>query len=220
MNTLYYAPGAASLLVHWLLVELDVAHELRPVDIAARQHKQADYLALNPSGVVPTLVVDGVAMTEAAAIALWLVDTHPAAGLAPPPGDPARPALMQWMFHLANAVQPLLRTWWYPREAAGEAHADAARVAVESRLGEAWTRIDSHLAGNGPYMLGDWPTVVDFYLVMLMRWSRKSGRPADTWPALATLAAAMTARPSFATICAREGLEEWTLAPPGIAPRV
>ena len=209
MTTLYYAPGAASLLVHWLLIELHVEHELHALDIAAREHKRPDYLALNPSGVVPTLVVDGVAMTEAAAIALWLVDAHPAARLAPPTGDAMRPALMQWMFHLANAVQPLLRTWWYPQEAAGEAHAEAARVAVEARLTVAWSRIDAHLASNGPYLLGDAVSVADFYLTMLMRWSRKAAQPGDTWPHLGALAKAMKSRDAFVAGCAREGLEEW-----------
>lgn len=209
MHTLYYAPGAASLVVHWLMIELDVDHELKLLDIAARQHKQADYLALNPSGVVPTLVVDGTPMTEAAAIALWLVDTHPGAGLAPMPGDAARPALMQWMFHLANAVQPLLRQWWYPQEAAGEAHADASRASAEARLVEAWARIDAHLAAHGPYMLGDAPSVADFQLTMLMRWSRKTTRPAHEWRHLGALATAMKARPSFVEMSAREGLEEW-----------
>ena len=85
MHALYYAPGAASLLVHWLLIELDVPHELRRVDLQSREQKQADYLALNPAGVVPTLVVDGRPMTEAAAIALWLAEQHPQAGLVPAP---------------------------------------------------------------------------------------------------------------------------------------
>jgi glutathione S-transferase len=34
-------------------------------------------------------------------------------------------------------------------------------------------------------------------------------RPADDWPALAALAARLKARPSFRTLYAREGLEEW-----------
>ena len=37
MYTLYYAPGAASLVVHWLLIELGVEHELKHLDIAARE---------------------------------------------------------------------------------------------------------------------------------------------------------------------------------------
>ena len=56
MYSLYYAPGAASLLVHWLLIELGVPHELRLVDTKAGQQKSPEYLALNPNGVVPTLI--------------------------------------------------------------------------------------------------------------------------------------------------------------------
>ena len=209
MLTLYSAPGAASLLVHWMLVELDINHDLRVLDMAALEHKEPAYLAINPAGVIPTLMVDGTPMTEAAAIALWLVDSHPDAGLAPRPVDAARPALMQWMFHLANAVQPLLRTWWYPQEAAGEIHAAAVRTGVEARLADAWTRIDAHLGAHGPYLIGAAPSVADFYLAMLLRWSRKSTRPGATWPHLGALAQAMKSRPSFATVCAREGLEAW-----------
>src|SRR5690606_6173140 len=130
MTVLYYSPGAASLLVHWLLIELGVEHELRRVDLQAREQKQPGYLALNPSGVVPTLVVDGRPMTEAAAIALWLAEQHPGGELVPPSDAPDRAACLQWMFHLANMVQPLFRLWWYPQEGAGEAHADDARDAV------------------------------------------------------------------------------------------
>ena len=46
-------------------------------------------------------------------------------------------------------------------------------------------------------------------LCMLMRWSRNMPRPATAWPHLAAFAARMKARPSFATLYAREGLTEW-----------
>ena len=209
MQVLYYAPGSASLLVHWLLIELDLPHELRRLDLGARDQKQADYLALNPAGVVPTLVVDGKAMTEAAAIAAWLAERHPEAGLAPAPGGPGRAAYLQWMFHLANAVQPLLRLWWYPHEAAGEARGDLARETVRPRIEAAWDRIDAHLAAHGPCLLGSRECVADYFLTMLMRWSRQMPRPADDWPALGALAARMKAKPSFRELYAREGLEEW-----------
>ena len=209
MHALYYAPGAASMLVHWLLIELDVPHTLHRVDLGAREQKQPGYLALNPAGVVPTLVVDGRPMVEAAAIAAWLAEHHPEAGLAPTPGHPDRAAYLQWMFHLANAVQPLFRLWWYPHEAAGEANAAQAREAVRPRIEAAWDRLDAHLADAGPCMLGARESVADLYLTMLMRWSRNMPRPADRWPALAALAGRMKARPSFRELHAREGLEEW-----------
>ena len=209
MNVLYYAPGSASLLVHWLLIELDVPYELRLVDTAAKQQKTPEYLALNPNGVVPTLVVDGEPRYEAAALAMLLAERHPEAKLAPPAGDPRRADYLQWMFNLANMVQPLFRQWWYPGEPAGEANADALRAHCAPRIEAQWQRIDEHLAKNGPYLLGENISAADFYLTMLMRWSRNMPKPATEWPRLAALAKAMKARPSFARLYAEEGLEEW-----------
>jgi glutathione S-transferase len=210
MDQLYYAPGAASMLVHWLLIELDAPHELHLVDTAAGAQKRPDYLALNPNGVVPTLVHDGVAMYEAAALAMVLADRHPRAALAPALEAPLRPQYTQWMFHLANAVQPLFRQWWYPHEPAGEGQAEAVRAHVAPRIEAGWARIDAHLGANGPFLLGDAVSTPDFYLTMLMRWSRNMPRPATQWPHLSALAQRMRARPSFRTLYESEGLTEWT----------
>ncbi len=209
MVSLYYAPGAASMVVHWLLLELDVPHELHLVDTGAGQQKRPEYLALNPNGVVPTLVVDGRPMFEAAALSMTLADQVPLAALAPRLDDPLRPQYNQWMFHLANAVQPLFRLWWYPHEPAGEASADSVRANVAPRIEAAWSRLDAHLAANGPHLLGDTLSAADFYLVMLMRWSRNMPKPATDWPHLAALAGRLKARPSFKLLYEREGLTEW-----------
>ncbi len=210
MRTLYYTPGAASFLVHWMLIELDLPHQLARVDLAAREQKSPDYLALNPNGTVPTLIEDGSAHCEAAALALDLAERDPAHRFAPVAGDPSRRALLQWMFNLANVVQPLFRQWWYPHEPAGAALADAVRSHLAPRIEAEWARLDAHLAAHGPHLLGDRLSVADFYLVMLMRWSRNMPRPATEWPALAELAAMLKARPSFAALYASEGLTEWT----------
>ncbi|GAB1595755.1 glutathione S-transferase family protein [Lysobacter claricitrinus] len=209
MRSLYYAPGAASMVVHWLLIELALDVELRKVDTAAGEQKSPDYLALNPNGVVPTYVDEGRPMFEAAAIAMTLGDRYAVGRFAPPFDAPERASYNQWMFHLANAVQPLFRIWWYPHEVAGEANAELAREHVIPRIEAAWQRLDDHLAKNGPYLLGGQPCVADFYLTMLLRWSRGMPRPGDRWPHLGALAMRMKARPSFATLYQREGLTEW-----------
>lgn len=61
MHTLHYAPGAASMAVHWRLIELDLPYTLSLVDTATGAQKRPGYLALNRNGVAPTLVSDGVA---------------------------------------------------------------------------------------------------------------------------------------------------------------
>lgn len=76
MYTLYYSPGAASLVVHLMLIELGAEHTLRRVDTAGGEHKRPEYLALNPSGLIPSLIVDGQPVTEAAALLSLLTERH------------------------------------------------------------------------------------------------------------------------------------------------
>lgn len=209
MYTLYYAPGAASLVVHWLLIETGASHQLRKLDLAAGEHKRDDYLALNPSGVVPTLLVHGEPLCEAAAIVLYLADAHPSFGLAPAPGTIERGRYYQWVLHLANTLQPAFRLWFYPNEAAGEANVEAAKQRARERIEASWDLVEAHLARRGPYLLGPSVSAADFLLAMLMRWSRNMPRPATDWPQLAALAQRMKARPSFRTLYEREGLTEW-----------
>ncbi|MEZ4399216.1 MAG: glutathione S-transferase N-terminal domain-containing protein [Kofleriaceae bacterium] len=210
MVTLYYAPSTASLVVHWLLIELDVPHTLRRLDLEAREHKTAAYLALNPAGVVPTLVVDEHVITEAVAIVMHLGDVHAAALHTPAPGTAARAHYYQWLCFMANTLQPAYRAWFYPDEPAGADHAAQAKAAARARLETAWAQVEAHLAAHGPWLLGATRTAADFMLCMLMRWSRNMPRPATTWPALAAHAAAMKALPSFRELYAREGLTDWT----------
>src|SRR5689334_117373 len=110
-TTLYGSSSTASLVVHWLLIELGIEHKLVLLDFDTREQKSADYLALNPAGRVPTLVIGSQVLTEAAAIALHLADMHPQAGLLPAPGTPERAQAYRWMFWCANTLQPAYRAW-------------------------------------------------------------------------------------------------------------
>jgi glutathione S-transferase len=209
MDTLYYMPGAASLAVHWLLLEAGAPHALVRVDAAAHEQKSPAYLRLNPNGVVPTLVLDGEPVYESGALVLLLAARHPALGLLPPPGTRAGALCLQWAFHFANTLQPAFRQWFYPAEAGGAAAAAAVREGGRERVEAAWDRLDAHLAAEGPFVAGERLSAVDFSAVMLARWSRDMPRPATTWPAIARLVATLTARPTFAELNRREGLAPW-----------
>lgn len=206
---LYYSPGSASFVVHWLLIELNAPHELIPVDMQNKQQKSAEYLKLNPNGVVPTLIMDGKPVYESPALVMQLADLYPQAGLAPAIGSFERAQYYQWMFNLVNPLQSALRQWWYPAEAAGEANIEAAHFEVQKRVEQSWQRLNAHLEANGPYLLGEKISAADFMLTMLMRWTRNMPKPATDWPQLKALATKMKARPSFKTLYEREGLTEW-----------
>ena len=210
MTTLYYSPSTASLVVHWLLIDLDVPHTLHELDFDKNQQKDPAYLKINPAGRVPALQVDGEIVTEAAAILLHLADTHPQANLAPPLGSLDRAHYYQWMFFLANTLQPAYRQWFYDDESAGEEHYACNREQARQRIEAAWQRVADHLEANGPYFLGDQLTVVDFMATMLMRWSRNMPKPSDRWPVLKAFADRMKQRASFKEVYVREGLTDWT----------
>jgi glutathione S-transferase len=209
MYELYYSPGSASFAVHWMLIELDAPHILHRVDLAAREQKTPEYLRLNPDGVVPTLLIDGRAHTECAALLLTLADRHPAAQLAPVVGSAERIDFHQWAFYCANGLQPAYRRWFYPAEAAGEAAIAGAQEQARLSIERSWERINDLLADGRPRILGERLTAVDFLVTMLMRWSRNMPKPATEWPAIRTYVQRMRAMPSFRALYAREGLTDW-----------
>src|SRR3546814_4245459 len=66
------------------LLEKGLQHEAVLIDMAARQHRGTEYLALNPYGRVPTLEEDGLVLYESSAIMQYLEATHPQPALTPP----------------------------------------------------------------------------------------------------------------------------------------
>lgn len=209
MYALYYAPGAASLAVHWMLVELGVPHELRKVDLEKGEQRTAGYLKLNPNGRVPTLIVEGRPQTETAALLMLLAERHPERLLSVAPGEAGRGDYLQWMFHLANTLQPAFRAWFYPAEAAGAAHADAAMAEARDRIEAEWALIDGLLADGRAFLLGDRLTAADFLATMLMRWSRNMPKPARAFANVAAYELRMKAMGSLREVHRREGLTDW-----------
>lgn len=211
MITLYHSPSTAATVVHWLLIDLDLPHQLHALDFDNREQGSPAYLKINPAGVVPTLVIDGQVICETAAILMHLGDLHADRGLSPVPGTPERARYYQWMFFMANTLQPAYRAWFYPTEPAGEENVDATQHHARARIEWAWARVATHLEETGgPYMLGARLSVLDFLTTILMRWSRNMPRPVDSWPVLAAYARRMKERPSFQETYRREGLTDWT----------
>jgi len=71
MLTLYFAPGSSSMAPHIALQEIGVPFEAVPVSFAKNETRAAAFLAVNPEGKVPTLLIDGRALTEVAFSTIW-----------------------------------------------------------------------------------------------------------------------------------------------------
>jgi glutathione S-transferase len=109
MLTLYFSPGASSMAPHIALHEVGVPFDTVPLSLRKHENRAPAYLALNPEGKVPTLVIDGRPLTEVAAILYFLARRYPEAGLMPS-GDPEAEAhVVSWISFIAATIHPARR---------------------------------------------------------------------------------------------------------------
>jgi glutathione S-transferase len=112
MLTLYHAPRSRSFRILWLLEELGVPYETNIVAIrrgdGSGQEEGGGYRQVHPHAKVPALVHDGVPVFETPAIALYLTDAFPEAGLGPRVGDPARGPYLSWLSYSTGVLEPAL----------------------------------------------------------------------------------------------------------------
>lgn len=158
-------------------------------------------MALNRLAQVPTLLLpNGEVLTESAAIALWLAERYPEAGLAPAPGDPLRPAFLGRLVWIVANIYPTFTYGDYPRRWVTR-DSDELRANLDRRRQALWAQLESDLPSGG-WVLGPRFSALDIYLAVMTRW-----RPGPAWfaaacPRLAAIAAAARARPEIAPVMA------------------
>ena len=106
MLTLYYSPGSSSMAVHIALHEIGVPFESRPFHLPSKEQRAPAYLALNPEGKVPTLLIDGRPLTEVAAILYLSRQKFPAAGSGRQTIIEAEAQAISWMSFIASTIHP------------------------------------------------------------------------------------------------------------------
>jgi glutathione S-transferase len=209
MLTLHYYPGNASMTPHIVLEELGVPYALQLVDRTQGEHKSAAYLKLNPNGLIPVLVDGDLVLYETAAICLHLVDTHPAAALAPPLGSTERAHFYKWLIWSTNTLQAMLTHYFYAERMVDDVAAAAqVKAHAEAKVGEMLDQLDAQLAlHGGAWLLGDRYSAVDPYVFMLSRWTRGFTRPARSLPHLGPFLQRVLARSAVQRVFEQEGLQ-------------
>jgi len=194
---LYWHPMSSATPVACALAELDVPHERIKVDIRTGEQRRPEFLALNPTGKVPTLTVDGAPMFEALAIQLWLGEQYGVArGLWPAAGTPERLQAMSWCawaYVSFGAVLVRLVVASHGDAALRhEAHAAAAREGLDQLLG----LLDARLAGQ-PWMLGAGYSLVDLVVGSAVGYGALVGAPVASHPHVQAWLAKVQARPAM-----------------------
>lgn len=147
MLTFYFAPGSSSMAVHIALHETGAPFEARPMSFATHDMRKPEFLAINPNGKVPTLLIDGRVLTEVAGCLFYLARSYPDANLMPVNDPEAEAQVVSWMSFIASAIHP-------------------ARTAGMERVREVWQIADTRLGGND-WAVGGRYSIADIHLFRL-----------------------------------------------------
>jgi glutathione S-transferase len=212
MIELYFAPGACSFVPHVALEAIRLAtgegFEPRLIKIHRGEHRTPEYLAINPEGQVPTLVVDGRALTQIVAICDFLDRRHPQLGLLPRE-DWARTQALSMLLWMNNTAHPTFTRVFMPGKFARSesAIAEVREVGLE-RYREILARLDSIAAAMpGPYWFGEQVSVLDAYALSLLRWATLGGLDAAAFPAYKAYIERLALAPPVAAAIERERLQ-------------
>lgn len=126
MLTFYFSPGSSSMAPHIALHEVGAEFEPRLVSLTQNETHTPEFLALNPDGKVPLLLIDGRPLTEVAGILFYLAKRFPDAGLLPDDIE-AEARTVSWMSFIASTIHPARRQ--------GAEASKAAWQVAEKRLG-------------------------------------------------------------------------------------
>ncbi|MCY1004586.1 glutathione S-transferase family protein [Nannocystis pusilla] len=164
--------------VVWLLEEMGLPYQLRPVDLVAGVDNDPEFLAINPAGFIPALRDGDATMVESIAIMEYLMGRYGPTPLAPDPADPAFPAYQQFL-HLGEAgLAASLFFVVVSRNLAPEAerHNWGARKALE--VYESRLRLVTRRLADSPYLAGDRFTAADISVTYALEFAQRTGAAA------------------------------------------
>ena len=191
---------------HFVLEALKTEFELILVDRKICAQKSEDYLALNPTGRIPTLIGDGLVIFESPAICIHLAEAHPSFNLIPKIGNPDRAVFFQWMMYLTNTVQAELMVYCYPEKHTSERDSTSHIViAQEKRITEMFSLLDKTLVGK-EFLVGNTITVCDYFLLMLAIWADEFKQAPLSFDNLSKYLGKLAKRQEIINVCEKENL--------------
>lgn len=173
MITVYHAKNTRSMRVLWILEELGVKAEIKSLPFPPSK-RQPDYLAVNPTGTVPTMIDESVRLTESMAICEYLAAKYDSSMLVAP-GDPARTEFVQWLWYGESTLMtPLSRMATVGRLERKGPDIDAVLEDARGNAGVRLKALEQRLEGRdflvaGRLTLADISVGYPLYLVGLNR---------------------------------------------------
>jgi len=201
--TFYFAPFSTASITTLVLEELGTPCERVKLDLQKGDTKKPEFLKLNPNGRVPTLVHDGVAIWESAAITIYLGETFgEKAGLWPAAG-PKRGEAMKWIVWTNVSLGEHVYRWarntmWAPEDQRNAKAAEAAMADVASML-----RVLDGALESRAYLTGEY-TLADAHVNSYVDWLRHMKVDLSAFAHVNAWSKRCSERPAYARAMARE----------------
>ncbi len=175
----------------------ELAYTVVDTSLIEGAHRTAEYLALNPQGLVPMLEVDEVRLTQSLAIIEWLDAHHPEPRFIP--SDPtARAHEMAKALVIASDIHPInnLRILKYLEKEMGQ---DQAAIDAWYRhwIGLGFAALEAMADPASPFLSGVAPGLADIFLVPQMFNARRFATPLEAFPNLVRIDATCCALAPF-----------------------
>ncbi|MCC6474460.1 MAG: glutathione S-transferase family protein, partial [Burkholderiales bacterium] len=185
-----------TLRAHWILHELGLPYERRRIGSRTGESQTPEYLAINPSGKIPTLQDGDFTLSESAAIVDYIAGRYGRADLLPGPDARERARYDQWRFFAMMELDAdtlyVIRRHEDLQAVYGEAPAACAtarRVFAQQAIAAA------RRLGDAPYVMGERFTGADILFTTCITGALRRG--IEVPPSLCDYAARTSARPAY-----------------------
>ena len=194
MITLYdYWRSSAAYRVRMALNLLNLPYEAQPVDLVKGEQRGAENVARNPQGLVPTLEIDGLRLTQSLAIIEYLDETR--GGLLPK--DPAGRAHVRALsYAIAMEIAPICNL--SVREHVGAMGVMTSEAWTQHYIAKGLTAFEAMLTTAGRYCHGDTVTMADLCLVPQIYNAERVGIDVTLFPQTARIVANLRELPAIA----------------------
>ena len=201
--TLYHYPRACSRVTVTALIKMGLDYKSVIIDITKDEQKSPAYLAVNPDGKVPAVLVDGKVITQNAAILTYLHRLQPTAGLLPPTENLVQETQqLSDLIWIASTVHPMVRQVRSPaRFTAGDTR--AVEADGKAKILDLLPRLEERFKDGHWWYGADW-SIIDIYLHWCLNTAASTGMTFDDFSGISIHLQRTQAIPEYAEAMRRE----------------